>query len=599
MTGRAVLTSLLRPGRRRSARAAGTGAGGLLVGPDGLEVHPRHLCLGAGHCASFAVVGYPREVALGWLAPLLAHPARVAVSLHVEPTPAAVAAERLRRQQARLESARRIDAAKGRLADPGVEVAADDAAELSARLARGEARLFRVGLYLTVHAGSRAALDAECAAVRSICAQLLLDARPATFRSLQGWATTLPVGVDQLRLRRSFDTPALAAAYPFSSQVSMSTGVLYGRALAGPGAAGGEPGGSGLVVWDRFALDNHNAVILARSGAGKSYLAKLKVARWAYQGVEVAVVDPEDEYARLAEALGGAQVRLGEPGVRVNPFDLAAGPDALVRRALFVHTLVAVLLAETPSPGAKAALDRAVLAAYASVGISTDPRTHARPAPTLRHLAAALDADADPAAGELAARLAPFVSGSHAGLFDGPTTTRPEGHLVVFSLRELPEELKAAGTLLATDAIWRTVADPARRRRRLVVVDEAWTLMADPAGARFLFRLAKAARKHHCGLTVVTQDAGDLLGSPLGQAVVSNAATQVLLRQAPQAIDAVGDAFGLSDGERAFLLSAPRGHGLLCAGPEVRTGFAALASGPEHQWVTSDPAELAAGEADP
>jgi hypothetical protein len=559
-------------------------------GPDSVEVHPRALRIGDGWCRSFAVTGYPREVGRGWLEPLCAHPGRLDVAVHIEPVPAALAAERLRRQLARLESGRRADAAKGRLADPDVEVAAEDARELAAGLARGEQKLFRVGLVLTVHAADEKTLDAECARVRALCASMLLDARPATWRTLQGWATTLPLGVDALGQRRAFDTDALAASFPFASaELSATTGVLYGTTQSG----------TGLVCWDRFAQDNHNSVILARSGAGKSYLAKLEALRSLYQGIEIAVVDPEDEYRRLAETVGGAYVHLGAPGVRVNPFDLDAGPETgageggdhspgdepggalasgpVVRRALFVHTLVAVLLGEKPDPAAAAALDRGIVAAYESAGITADPRSHARPAPLLADLAAALDADGDPAARTLAARLAPYVSGTHRGLFDGPTTTRPDGHLVVFSLRDLPDELKAAGTLLTLDAIWRRVSDPARRKRRLVIVDEAWLLMAERSGAEFLFRMAKSARKHWAGLTVVTQDAADLLGSPLGQAVVANAATQILLRQAPQTIDTLAEAFGLSAGERAYLLGAARGDGLLAAGQD-RVAFSALAS---------------------
>ena len=571
-------------------------------GAHSVEVHPRALRVGDGWCRSFAVTGYPREVGRGWLEPLCAHPGRLDVAVHIEPVPAALAAERLRRQLARLESNRRADAAKGRLADPDVEVAAEDARELAAGLARGEQKLFRVALVLTVHAADEKLLDAECARVRALCASMLLDARPATWRSLQGWASTLPLGVDALGQRRAFDTDALAASFPFASaELSGTTGVLYGTTSSG----------TGLVSWDRFAMDNHNSVILARSGAGKSYLAKLEALRSLYQGIEIAIVDPEDEYRRLAETVGGAYVHLGTPGVRVNPFDLDTGSETgddgsstgaggpgdddpigddpgdepggalasgpVVRRALFVHTLVAVLLGEKPDPATAAALDRGIVSAYESAGITADPRSHARPAPLLADLGAALDTDGDPAARALAARLAPYVSGTHRGLFDGPTTTRPDGHLVVFSLRDLPDELKAAGTLLTLDAIWRRVSDPAKRKRRLVVVDEAWLLMAERSGAEFLFRMAKSARKHWVGLTVVTQDAADLLGSPLGQAVVANAATQILLRQAPQTIDTLAEAFGLSAGERAYLLGAARGHGLLAAGQD-RVAFSALAS---------------------
>jgi type IV secretory pathway VirB4 component len=550
-------------GLRRPAVAAASP-----FGPDGLEVLPRSLHVGDGWCASFAIVGYPREVGNGWLEPLTAHPARLDVSVHLEPVPAKVAADRLRKQLARLESGRRSDLTKGRLIDPEVEVAALDARELAAGLARGEQKLFRVGLYLTVHAGTEKGLEAECTRVRALCSSMLLDAQPTTWRTLQGWTSTLPLGVDALGQRRSFDTEALAASFPFASaELSATTGVLYGTTT----------NGSGLVLWDRFAQDNHNSVILARSGAGKSYLAKLEALRSLYLGIEISVVDPEDEYRRLAETVGGAYLHLGAPGVHINPFDLPPGPDPLTSRALFVHTLIAVLIGEKLDPATTAALDRGILAAYEAVGITTDPRSHVRPAPLLRDLSASLGVDADPASRTLALRLAPFVSGSHRGLFDGPTTTRPSGHLVVFSLRDLPDELKAAGTMLTLDAIWRRVSDPTDRKRRLVVVDEAWLLMSQPSGAEFLFRMAKSARKHWAGLTVVTQDAGDLLGSALGQAVVANAATQILLRQAPQSIEVLAESFGLSAGERGYLLGATRGQGLLAAGVD-RVAFTALAS---------------------
>jgi type IV secretory pathway VirB4 component len=568
--------------RRRRLAAA--------VGPDTVEVGPRHLRLGGQGCASFAVVGYPREVGLGWLEPLLADPGRLEVSLHIDPVPPAIAAERLRRQLSRLEAGRRVDADRGRLVDPLVEAAAEDAHDLAARLARGEGKLFRVGLYLTVHAADAQALDAESARVRTLAASLLLDARPASWRTLQGWVTTLPLGVDALRIRRAFDTQALAAGFPFTSPDLTAplgaTAVLYGTNTAS----------ASLVMWDRFTQDNHNSVILARSGSGKSYLAKIEALRALYTGVEVAIIDPENEYARLAHAVGGAYLHLGAPGVRVNPFDLptggAATADALTRRALFGHTIVGVLLGQPPDPAGRAALDRAIVAAYTTVGITADPRSWARPAPLLRHVTDALASDTDPAGHQLAARLAPYVTGSHRGLFDGPTTTRADGHLVVFSLRDLPDELKPVGTLLTLDAIWRRVSDPARRRPRLVVVDEAWLLMRDPDGARFLYRMAKAARKHWAGLTVITQDAADLLGSDLGQAVVANATTQILLRQAPQAIERIGDAFGLSAGERQLLLAADRGEGLLVAGDQ-RVGFRVIASPDEHRLATTDPAELA------
>ena len=290
------------------------------------------------------------------------------------------------------------------------------------------------------------------------------------------------------------------------------------------------------------------------------------------------MIDPEDEYARLAGATGGAYIHLGAPGVHLNPFDLpAAGraqPDTLTRRALFIHTVVAVLLRGEPSPAERAALDKAIMTAYQHAGITSDPRTWARPTPLLPALATALRAARTEAAATLADRLVPFTEGTHSALFAAPTTTRPEGHLVVFSLRDVPDELRPAATLLALDAaIWRKVSDPAQRRRRLITVDEAWLLMRDPEGAKFLYRLAKSARKAWAGLAAVTQDAEDVLSTDLGRAVIANSATQILLRQAPQAIGTVAEEFRLSAGERQLLLSARRGEGLLAAGPSARVSF--------------------------
>ncbi len=583
---------------RRAGRAPATDplAAPDMPGPPSVEVAARHVRTGDDWSATLAVTGYPAEVTAGWLEPLLSYPGRLDVTLHIEPIPVAVAAARLRRQRARLESGRRgcsID--RGQLDDPDREAAADDARDLAYRLARGEGKLFRLGLYLTVHAGSEEDLAAETQAVRALAASLLLVTVPATFRSLQGWTTTLPAGTDQLLLRRTMDTAALAASFPFTSPdlprdpaaPSALPGVLYGVNTAGPG----------LVAWDRWAADNHNSVTLAASGAGKSYLAKLEILRSLYQGTECWVIDPEDEYARLAEATGGAYVHLGAPGVHLNPFDLpAAGrarPDTLTRRALFLHTVIAVLCGGEPSAAERAALDKAIMTAYQQAGITADPRTWARPAPLLPALATALRAAKTPAATALADRLVPFTEGTHSGLFSEPTTTRPEGHLVVFSLRDVPDELRPAATLLALDTTWRAVSDPARRRRRLITVDEAWLLMRDPEGAKFLFRLAKSARKAWAGLAAVTQDAEDVLSTDLGRAVIANSATQILLRQAPQAIGKVAAEFRLSAGERQLLLSARRGEGLLAAGPSSRVSFQALASPAEHYLCTSDPAEIA------
>ncbi len=555
-----------------------------LPSPSALHQHPDHVQVADGLTATLIVTGYPAEVGPAWLEPLLSWPGRLDVILFIDPLTAPAAATRLRRQRARLEleSSRLGDAGRGRVSDPLTEAAADDAAELADRVARGESKLFRVGLYLCVTASTQDELREAVAHVRSTAASVLLDTQPATWRQ--------PLAVDGLRMRRVMDTSALAAAFPLA-------GADLPAPLPGnPGPAGGVLYGlnrssHGVVWWDRWSQDNANGVVLARSGSGKSYFVKLEILRSLADGVHVAVIDPENEYLRLAEAVGGATIVLGAAGVHLNPLDIPVNDrrdQARTRRALFLHTLVAVLLGEQPPPAERAALDRAVVAAYEQAGITTDPATWHRPAPLLRDVTAALTRRNGTAGENLAARLTPWTHGSFRELFDGPTTTIPAGHLVCWSTRALADELRPAATLLALDAIWRDVDNPAPDPpRRLVVVDEAWTLMQQGEGARFLARLAKQARKRRAGLLVCSQDVLDVLGSDLGQIVIANAATQVLLRQAPQAIDLVSDAFALSAGEARTLLTSRRGEALLLSGTH-RVGFQVVASPAEHRLCVGD-----------
>jgi type IV secretory pathway VirB4 component len=574
---------------RNRSRTGANASADPVPSPAALEITATHVRVGDGYAATYAVCGYPAEVGPAWLVPLLSYPGRVTVAVHTEPVPAPIAAPMLTKQRARLESTRRIDAERGKLSDPTVEAAATDAADLAERVARGASKLHYGGIYVTVHGRSLDELHDTAAGVRSAAASMLLDLQPATFRHHLGYTTTLPLGVDGLGMRRIFDTESLAAAFPFASgdlaapapgQHASADAVLYGVNTTS----------HGVVMWNRWAQDNHNSVVLARSGAGKSYFVKLDVLRNLYQGVEVAVIDPEDEYTPLAEHVGGTVIQLGAPGVRLNPLDLPAdtGVTAFRDHQLSLHTIIKVMLGAVPPPSERQALDRAITATYAAAGITHDPASWGRPAPLLADLAATLTGDTDPAAQQMAARLAPWTSGSYKDLFDGPTSTRPAGHLVVWSLRHLPDELRTIATLLTLNHIWGRIDQtqhPRERSRlqtkRLVVVDEAWLLMRDGEGARFLSRMAKAARKRNAGLTVVTQDAADVLGSDLGLAVVSNAATQILMRQSTQAIDAVQKAFGLTGGEARLLLSAGRGEGLLVAG-RSRVPFRSQASGSEH-----------------
>lgn len=579
---------------RRSLPRGGAGAqtDESLPAPSAVELGRDCLRVGDSWQRTLAVAGYPREVQPGWLAPLLRAAGELDLTLHIAPVSPTVAAERLRRQRARLESSRRLESDRGRLSDPTLTAAAEDAQELASRLARGESRLLSSGLYLSIAAGSRRELEQRTEQARGLCASMLLHTVPATFRPLDGWLSSLPLATDRLGVSRTFDTQALAAAYPFaSSDPPLETdGVLYGVTAAGT-----------PVIVDRFAHANFNSVILADSGAGKSYAAKLEALRLAYRQVQVLIIDPENEYQPVCEALGGTHLSLaGTRAVSINPLDLPTSgeADALSERIIFLADLVEVLAGGLDG-SELAALDRAAHAAYENAGITTDPRTHSRPAPLLADLAEALASDGVAGVG-LAERLYPYAQGAHSSLFNRPSSARPEGHVVCYSLRGLQERLRPAALMLCLDAIWRSLEGPLRRR--MVIVDEAWELMREqsipgrqPPGARFLYALAKKARKRWTALTTLTQDPGDLLDSPLGQAVVGNARQKLLLGQSPQAIDRVGDAFGLTDGERRYLLTAPVGHGLLIA-EQQRIPLQIRASEAEEELISTNPELLAARE---
>lgn len=546
--------------------------------PDAAVFEMRRFRSGDSWGAVLLVCGYPATLPWGWAAQLAVPGARVNVAVHLDGVPAPVAAMQLQRRRARLESQRRYQSVRGRLDDPAVEAAAADAADLAAQVARGHAQLHRQAVYLTAFAESPAELDLVCARIRSRAAAAMLDVRPATARQLPGAVATAPFGTDPVGARRTVDTAAAAASFPFASPdldgAVADTAVLYGVNLYS-----GTP-----VLWDRWAtMDNHNSVTIARSGAGKSYLTKTTILRELYQGVRVVVIDPESEYLALAEHVGGTVRRPGSPGSRLDPLAMPAEGEAdeFGRRKLFIGTVVETLLGERLTGSEAAVLQRAVAACYEAAGIGEDQASWQRPAPSMADVAAVLSTDAVGA--DLAARLAPWVGPGSAFRTEPDTRIETAGALSpleVWDLAAVPDELAPVVTLLVLDQIWRSLRPGGPRT--LVVVDEAWLMLRTGQGAAWLSRLAKSARKRNCGLAVVTQDAEDVTGSELGRTVIHNAATQVLMRQAAQAIDAITDAFKLTAAETALLGSARLGEGLLLGGG-AHVAFRAIASPDEHR----------------
>lgn len=553
------------------------------IGPAGVEVFPRALVVDGSHAATLMVTGYPAEVLPGWIDALTAYPAQLDVALHADPVPARIAAEKLRRRRTRLEAGRRESAGRGRLVDPALESAADTAAQLAHSLARAETKLFTAALYVTAYAGTRDELDVLLADVTALLASFLATAQIPTFRMLHALQSTMPGADDRIKQVRILDATALTACAPLLSPdppQDANAAASPTAVLAGMSAATGTP-----VFRDRWRETNHNSLILGSSGAGKSFLAKTDLLRELCNGTVCSVIDPEGEYAPIAEAVGGRVLQLGLPGARLNILDLpapqSAGPCEIAARVLDLHALAAVLLGAERAERLRPQLDRAALGAYRQAGITQDPATWDRVAPDLGDVAAEARETLDSSSVELAELLQPYTHGSFSSLFvraaDGnaePSRHSPQP-LTVYTLEHLPEVMRTPAMLLVLSTIWRTAQ--AADSRRMLLIDEAWQLLQDRAAAQFVYRIAKSARKHRLGLSLVTQDASDLLRTELGTAVACNAATQIVLRQAPQALGAVTEAFRCSAGERDFLQAAPRGYALVRTGTS-RTAITAIAT---------------------
>jgi type IV secretory pathway VirB4 component len=573
------------------------------VAPSAIEAARAHLLVDGQYFGVLALTEYPRYVYPNWLRRLVEFDEPLDLSLHVEPLDSGSTISSLTHKLVELQSSRMLDLKGGRIASAEREIAYEDVERLRDALQRGEERVFSVSLYLRLAASSQRGLDEMTRRVETTLGGMMAQARPALYEMLPAFLSCLPAGQDHLGRFRNVDTTSLATMLPFTAgRLSMERGILYGI----------DARNRSLVIFDPFSqqLENANKVVFAKSGAGKSYACKVEALRALMLGIVYYVIDPEDEYTRLCQAVEGEYVRLsGTSPHHINPFDLptrdAGTPtgmaraeqdarDPLAERVLALQGLLGLMLAEKGASlgqREKGVLDAALYETYSRAGITADPATHARPAPVLRDLHAVLRERGDQYG--LADRLGRYVDGSLGRVFSSPTSVALDRPFVVFSVRDLEPELRPLGVYLIADHIWREVRKS--RRPRMLLIDEAWSLIQHEEGARFLSSMARQARKHYLGLTTVTQDVEDFLGTPEGHTVLANSSAQLLMRQDSSTIDVVTNTFALSPAEREFLLSCGKGEGLFLAGGN-HVALKVVASPFEHEVATTDPAELAARE---
>ena len=573
------------------------------IAPSSVELNSNYFRIGTRLARSYYVYGYPRQIYTGWLSSLVNIDEVIDISIYIYPVASQVVMQNLRKKVTQLEAGIQIDSEKGRVRDPAKQAAIQDAEEMRDKLQVGEERFFRFGLYFNIYASSMDELEFISHKVESMLGQQLIYSKPGSSQQEQGLNTVVPQFVDEMQIRRNMNTGAISTSFPFTSaNLSQDNGILYGINMHN----------SGLVIFDRFSLENSNSVVFAKSGAGKSFAVKLEALRSMMFGTEVIIIDPENEYQKLADSVAGAYVRLSlSSSTRINPFDLPQVIDpeeadnALRSNLIMLHGLLRLMMGGaqaqlvggnntvTPAlnPVEESDLDSALIETYAKAGITNDPLTHSTTPPTIADLYETL-LHMGGTGPQLAQRLRKYTSGTFAGIFSQQSNININNPFVVFNVRDLEDELRPVAMYIVLNYIWnKTKSD---KKKRLLIIDEAWQLMKYEDSANFIFSLAKRARKYNLGITTISQDVEDFMGSRMGRAIVANASMQMLFKQSPSAVDVLADVFKLTEEEKKRLSQFPVGQGLFFAGPN-HVHIQVVASATEMNLVNSNPNQPQAG----
>lgn len=565
-----------------------------LIAPSSIEIHSSYFRLGTKYGRTIYVYGYPRSIYTGWLSSLINIDEVLDVSMFIYPVESQVVLNNLRKKVTQLEASISINSEKGKTRDPGIEAAINDAEELRDQLQVGAERFFRFGLYVTLYADSLDELGFVQHKIETLFGQQMVFSKVASSQQEQGLNSTIPQMSDQLQIRRNMNTGAISTSFPFTSaDLTQENGVLYGINMHN----------NGLVIFDRFSLENANMVVFAKSGAGKSFTVKLEALRSMMTGSEVIIIDPENEYQKLSDAVGGSYIRLSlNSDVRINPFDLPRVIDtdeadnALRANLVTLHGLFRLMMggaqvsatvanSSALTPAEEADLDQALIDTYARAGITSDPLTHNSPPPTVNELYDTL-LHMGGSGPQLAQRLRKYTTGTFAGLFSQQSNIDINNPMVVFNIRDLEDELRPVAMYIVLSHIWNIVRT--NQKKRMLIVDEAWQLMKFDDSANFLFSLAKRARKYYLGLTTITQDVEDFMGSKMGRAIVANSSMQLLLKQSSSAVDVLSDVFKLTEEEKKRLANFPVGQGLFFAG-QSHVHVQIEASPTEKELITTNP----------
>jgi len=556
-----------------------------LIAPAAIEINSNFLKLGDRFVRTIFVINYPRYINVGWFAPIINLNSTFDIAMFFYPVESAVILKQLKNKVGNLEAQIISDSEKGAARDPLRETALHDIESLRDALTQGVEKFFQFSLYVTIYAADRVELDKLSDEVENIFGSRLVYSKRVFYQAEQGFNSTLPLANDELYIAFNMNTSPVASSFPFiSSELTSDSGILYGI----------NRHNNSLILFDRFSLQNANSVVFATSGAGKSYTIKLEVLRSLMMGTEVIIIDPENEYKYLSEAVGGTYINISLASEnKINPFDLprsvfgeSKAEDIIRSGVITAKGLIRLMLGDLTHEE-DSIIDRALLETYAKKDITPDCDLSKVEAPIMQDLEDILEG-MEGGAG-LALRLKKYTQGTFAGLFNSPTNVKMDNQLVCFSVRDLEDELRPMAIYTIINYIWNIVRS--ELKKRILVIDEAWWLMQHEDSAKFIYALVKRCRKYYLGVTTITQDVNDFLTSPYGQAIVNNSALQLLLKQSPAAIDLVQKTFVLTQGEKYLLLECGVGEGIFFAGSK-HVAIKVVASYTEDQLITSDPRQL-------
>lgn len=557
-----------------------------IIAPASIEITQHYVQIEEKLSKTYFVFSYPRYLSTGWLSPIINMDIPFDISFFFHPIETGSVLKQLRKSVTEVQAEIMEREEKGLIRDPALETAYQDLEDLRSRLQTAQEKMFKFGLYITVYADSKKDLENVETTLRSILEARLIYIKPALYQQKEGMISSFPYGTDLLQIHNTLNTTPLSSIFPFISfDLSSNEGILFGI----------NKHNSSLVLFDRFSMENANMVIFAKSGSGKSYAVKLEILRSLMMGAECIILDPENEYRTLAEAVDGSFFKISlSSDSHINPFDLPepregeTAEDVLRSNVINLVGLMRIMLGGL-TPEEDAIMDRALAETYAAkdITINSDPSTWKEKVPIMSDLEAVLETM--DGAESLTERLRKFTKGTFASFFNQKSNVAMDKSLVVFGIRDMEDELRPMAMYIIMRYIWNVTR--AELKKRLLVIDEAWWMMKTEDGASFLFGICKRARKYWLGVTTITQDVSDFMKSEYGKPIITNSSIQLLLKQSPATIDLIQQTFNLTDQEKFLLLETPVGEGIFFAG-QKHVAIRIVASYTEDQIITTSPEEV-------